>query len=135
MTEARERRTAAGFNFIILFRKVRQFYFSFTSHHIIKYFWIRRRVSPMPPKRTADHQMSGADLKRARMRQSRVIGVQPRVGGSAEKGMLSRPLHFRKENDSAECALLWTGNNTLPPTIEIEKFAQVRLFSSEVMKK
>lgn len=59
----------------------------------------------MAPKREATETLTGASKKRAKMRQQRVIPVEghpPRLGGSAE-----------------------SGNNTLPPTIDVEKFAQV----------
>lgn len=65
----------------------------------------------MAPKRDAPETLTGASKKRAKMRQQRVIPVEShpstitRLGGSAENG-----------------------NNTLPPTIDVEKFAQVRVY-------
>ncbi|KAK4698539.1 ribonuclease P/MRP protein subunit POP1, partial [Phenoliferia sp. Uapishka_3] len=62
----------------------------------------------MPPKRPGDSPATGADKKRARMREQRVINVQPhasRQGGSASRG-----------------------NANLPPTLEVEKFAEARVF-------
>ncbi|GAA6020701.1 hypothetical protein JCM11491_000521 [Sporobolomyces phaffii] len=69
----------------------------------------------MPPKRTSEDAASGADKKRQRMREQRSIPVQghpPRQGGSTA-----------------------SGNNLLPPTIEVEKFAQARAFEITAMQR
>ncbi|GAA5918262.1 hypothetical protein JCM1841_002134 [Sporobolomyces salmonicolor] len=69
----------------------------------------------MPPKRPSDAAPSGADKKRQRMREQRIIQVegQPgRAGGSAG-----------------------SGNNNLPPTIEVDKFAQARVFEISAMQR
>ncbi|ORY73594.1 ribonucleases P/MRP protein subunit POP1-domain-containing protein [Leucosporidium creatinivorum] len=70
----------------------------------------------MAPKRPSDAvQQSGADKKRAKMRDSRTIpvaGQQGRSGGSAGRG-----------------------NNGLPPTIDVDKFAQARTFEISAMQR
>ncbi|GAA5962704.1 hypothetical protein JCM3765_006172 [Sporobolomyces pararoseus] len=69
----------------------------------------------MPPKRTSEGAANGADKKRQRMREQRSIpvqGHQQRQGGSTA-----------------------SGNNTLPPTIEVEKFAQARAFEITAMQR
>ncbi|GAA6042385.1 hypothetical protein JCM8097_004489 [Rhodosporidiobolus ruineniae] len=69
----------------------------------------------MPPKRTQDGAQTGADKKRQRMRDSRTIPVAPstgRTGGSAG-----------------------SGNKGLPPTLEVEKFAQARSFEISAMQR
>ncbi|GAA6015972.1 hypothetical protein JCM10207_006824 [Rhodosporidiobolus poonsookiae] len=70
----------------------------------------------MPPKRTPEEQ-SGAQKKRQRMREQRTIPVEQarnagRAGGSAG-----------------------SGNAGLPPTIEVEKFAQARSFEISAMQR
>ncbi|GAA5870525.1 hypothetical protein JCM1840_004791 [Sporobolomyces johnsonii] len=69
----------------------------------------------MPPKRPSDAAPSGADKKRQRMREQRTIQVEGhpgRAGGSAA-----------------------SGNNNLPPTIEVDKFAQARVFEISAMQR
>ncbi|GAA5992540.1 hypothetical protein JCM5350_008273 [Sporobolomyces pararoseus] len=69
----------------------------------------------MPPKRNSEATANGADKKRQRMREQRSIpvqGQQQRQGGSTA-----------------------SGNNTLPPTIEVEKFAQARAFEITAMQR
>ncbi|GAA5908631.1 ribonuclease P/MRP protein subunit POP1 [Sporobolomyces salmoneus] len=69
----------------------------------------------MPPKRNMDGPQSGADKKRQRMKDQRSIpvqGYQQRQGGSTA-----------------------SGNNTLPATIEVEKFAQARAFEITAMQR
>ncbi|GAA5822516.1 hypothetical protein JCM5353_005466 [Sporobolomyces roseus] len=69
----------------------------------------------MPPKRSADGAVSGADKKRQRMRDQRLIPVQGQQG--------------RQGGSTA------SGNNNLPPTIEVEKFAQARAFEITAMQR
>ncbi|GAA5888672.1 hypothetical protein JCM16303_000888 [Sporobolomyces ruberrimus] len=69
----------------------------------------------MGPKRSADSAVSGADKKRQRMREQRSIPVQRQ--------------HQRQGGSTA------SGNNTLPPTIEVEKFAQARAFEITAMQR
>ncbi|GJN94122.1 hypothetical protein Rhopal_007196-T1 [Rhodotorula paludigena] len=69
----------------------------------------------MPPKRPSDAAPSGAQLKRQRMREQRMIpvaGHAPRQGGSAG-----------------------TGNTGLPAVLEVEKFAQARVFEISAMQR
>ncbi|GAA5844126.1 hypothetical protein JCM11251_001826 [Rhodosporidiobolus azoricus] len=67
----------------------------------------------MSPKRPFDVPQSGAQKKRQRMREQRTIpvsGAAGRAGGSVA-----------------------SGNSGLPPTIEVEKFAQARAFEISAM--
>ncbi|GAA5993403.1 hypothetical protein JCM11641_001169, partial [Rhodosporidiobolus odoratus] len=71
----------------------------------------------MPPKRPQSTEPTGAQKKRQRMREQRTIPVSStssvgRNGGSAGQG-----------------------NTGLPPTIEVEKFAQARSFEISAMQK
>ncbi|GAA6062283.1 hypothetical protein JCM10212_000943 [Sporobolomyces blumeae] len=69
----------------------------------------------MAPKRPQDGATSGADKKRQRVREQRSIPVQgypPRAGGSGP-----------------------SGNSNLPPTLEVEKFAQARSFEISAMQR
>ncbi|GAA5879283.1 hypothetical protein JCM8547_006038 [Rhodosporidiobolus lusitaniae] len=69
----------------------------------------------MPPKRPTDAPSTGAQKKRQRMREQRTIpvaGFSGRQGGSAG-----------------------SGNTGLPPTIEVEKFAQARAFEISAMQR
>ncbi|BGP27943.1 ribonuclease P/MRP protein subunit [Rhodotorula toruloides] len=69
----------------------------------------------MPPKRPMDGAPSGADLKRQRMRAQRTIAVEGqkgRAGGSAG-----------------------SGNAGLPAVLEVEKFAQARVFEIAAMQR
>ncbi|EMS18934.1 ribonuclease P/MRP protein subunit POP1 [Rhodotorula toruloides NP11] len=69
----------------------------------------------MPPKRPTDGAPTGADLKRQRMRAQRTIAVEGqkgRAGGSAG-----------------------SGNAGLPAVLEVEKFAQARVFEITAMQR
>ncbi|GAA5839669.1 hypothetical protein JCM9279_005135 [Rhodotorula babjevae] len=69
----------------------------------------------MPPKRPSDVTPTGAQLKRQRMRDQRNISVQENEG---------------KRGGSAA-----SGNAGLPAVLEVEKFAQARLFEISAMKR
>ncbi|GAA5894814.1 hypothetical protein JCM8208_006078 [Rhodotorula glutinis] len=69
----------------------------------------------MPPKRPSDATPTGAQLKRQRQRDQRTISVQQNEG---------------KRGGSAG-----SGNTGLPAVLEVEKFAQARVFEISAMKR
>ncbi|GAA5882191.1 hypothetical protein JCM3774_005460 [Rhodotorula dairenensis] len=77
----------------------------------------------MGPKRPSDGSATGAALKRQRMREQRTIAVEPSRAGKAA------PTYTRPGGSA-------TGGNTgLPPVLEVEKFAQARVFEISAMQR
>lgn len=77
----------------------------------------------MGPERPIDGAVTGAALKRQRMREQRTIAVEPSRGGNSSA-------HRSRAGGSAA-----SGNTGLPPVLEVEKFAQARAFEISAMQR
>ncbi|GAA5941207.1 ribonuclease P/MRP protein subunit POP1 [Sporobolomyces koalae] len=73
----------------------------------------------MSSKRPSDVAVAGADKKRQRVKEQRSIPVQPNTDQA-----------YHRPGGSAQ-----SGNTNMPPTIEVEKFAQARAFEITAMQR